>query len=98
MDFVGGVADDAEDIGGSWLGAEVIHFIVEEEAGPFYDYATAEGPVDGVGVRYGISRGIDDGKVSGIRRFHRGERGADLRRRGGRRKPGADAVEGRDAV
>ena len=48
-DGVGFCADEAEGVGSAWLGGEVVHFVIEDDAGAWDDDFRAEGGVDGGG-------------------------------------------------
>ena len=45
---------------GARLGAEVIHFVIEQKSGTLNDYTAAERPVDRVGVGYRITPLVDN--------------------------------------
>src|SRR3546814_12572476 len=52
--------DHTESIGHARLGAEVVHLVVEQEAGALDHYATAVIQVEGVGVADRVAIGVDE--------------------------------------
>ena len=68
-DGVGVGLDQAEKrVGDAGLGGEIVHFVVEQKSGGASDVG-AETVVERVGAGDGVARGIDDGKVRGVRPF-----------------------------
>ena len=55
--------DEPEEIGDAGLRGEVVHLVVEEEAGVAGDHPGAEAGVDGVGHRHRVAVLVDDGIV-----------------------------------
>ncbi len=64
LDGIGVATDHTEGIGDARLGTEVVHFVVEQEAGALDHHTAAVIQVEGVGVADRVAIGIDDGKVS----------------------------------
>ncbi len=65
-DGVGFCADEAEGVGCAWLGGEVVHFVIEDDACAWDDDFGAEGGVDGGGGGDPPALVVADGEVSGV--------------------------------
>ena len=80
---IGLAADEAEGIGHTGLGGEIVELIVEQHAGARGDEAHAVGKVERISIRYCIAVGIDDRKMRRLVALV------------GQRIAGADSDEGR---
>src|SRR6266852_5818902 len=76
-----GLNEAEESVGDAGLRGEVVHFVVEEKSGGGGD-VRAVAVVQGVGAGDGVSFGVDDGKMGGVRAF--AEADDSLRRAGSR--------------
>ena len=62
-------AHHTKSIGHPGLGAEVIHFIVQQKARAFNYNAAAVIPIQGIGVADRVTLFVDNGKVRGLMGF-----------------------------